>query len=161
MQGAYPGDPSRNPMLEALANAEAAKAQGDPSQQFAPNMGAPGVPGQANMGAYLNAQKPPTNAPRQSDSYDQNGKPPMSTEQELDLARRGMGADKVDPQDPVKDGNFPSQEEIDLILRQPTDANLEAFDAKYGDGAAGEILGGDEEAKPKRTNSDDGDHEYR
>lgn len=96
-------------------------------------------PGQAIMGGYLNAKKP------------------MTTEEELADVSKRMGSG-----DPSADGNFPSQMEIDKIMKEPTDMNLMMFDKKYGKGAAAEIL---DDGKGGPTSDfpgdDEGDHEYR
>lgn len=104
---------------------------------------------------------------------------PKTTEQELADVSANMG----EP-DPVKDGNFPSQQEINALKAAPTDGNIANFERKWGRGSAVEIMDGDGTGpdyvygddedtdndpttrkipalKNKRKNDDDGDHEYR
>lgn len=97
----------------------------------------------------------------QADQYDEpaNSKK-MSTEQELDMVNKNMGG-------PVEDGNFPSQKEIDALMNGRIDEK--AFDAKWGKGAAAEMLDNSDPDKDKDPTTrkipaledDDSDHEYR
>lgn len=91
-------------------------------------------PGQKNMGGYINANKP------------------LSTEQELKDVSDRMGMN-----DPSGDGNFPTRADIKAL--NSGGITPKEFDAKWGKGAAKEMMdNADEENGPA---PDDGDHEYR
>lgn len=116
----------------------------DDPDLYRPNIGAPGAPGQAIMGAYMNRNK---------------GAP--STEDELSMVQKNMGSG-----DPVDDGNFPSQKDIDMLNSGKIDPK--AFDAKWGKGAAKEMMEDPDTDNdpttrkiPGESDDDDGDHEYR
>jgi len=94
--------------------------QSDPT--YRPNIGAPGAPGQANMGAYLNANRP---APPHGGA--------MTTEEELEDVSNKMGSG-----DPSKDGNFPKKQELYDLMKG--NVAPEEFDAKWGKGAAKEMM---------------------
>jgi hypothetical protein len=79
-----------------------------------------------------------TGADPEDEPMDDPRQTPPSTEEELEMVRQMMGGG-----DPVADGNFPSQQEINALLSGKIDEK--AFDAKWGKGAAVEILKGDEE----------------
>lgn len=63
------------------------------------------------------------------------GSPPMDPEQ--------MATDQIDNAGATFDGvDAPTQNDIDRLMAEPTDAMVEAFDAQFGDGAAAQYLGG-------------------
>ena len=62
--------------------------------------------------------------------------PPMSPEE--------MAQSEIDNAGATFDGvDAPTQNDIDRLMAEPTDAMVEAFDAQFGDGAAAQYLGQD------------------
>ncbi len=90
--------------------------------------------------------------PDMSPGQDSTGpKGPMSTEDELAMAQKGMGA--KGPQD-----EMPTQQDINALIAGKIDPKQ--FDQMFGAGAAEEILQSAGDGNDKEPD-DDGDHEYR
>jgi hypothetical protein len=157
----------------------------------APNDPADGpMPGQKNMGAYLNANRVPgkdqsyagfnggddhqdewddssgssafvnqegkgDKAPSNQDTVrDQlNKQQGPSTEDELDMVHKNMGSG-----DPSADGNFPTRQELKDLNAGVI--SPKEFDAKWGKGAAAEMMDEADKNAPS-VEDDEGDHEYR
>lgn len=91
-------------------------------------------PGPAGMGPKQSPSPPDENAPPQDSAE------AMATSQ---IDNAGATFDGVDA---------PTQNDIDRLKEEPTDAMVEAFDAQFGDGAASKYLGGadpNEQSEPQ------------
>lgn len=82
---------------------------------------------------------------------------PMSTEEELAATQKAMGEGEDGPGD-WQGSRAPTQEDIDFLTKNANEEVVESFNAKFGEGAAEQYLGDDEEG-PSTNDADDYDDE--
>jgi len=170
----YAGADAVNPMARAIQNYTGPRQQMpggyaddalDVPEGTAPNDPASGrMPGQRNMGAYLNANKPMPGDEQDDEGGYSDRTPPSEgpgnpkydqTKSELDDISKRMGSG-----DPSEDGNFPTQAEIDAL--NAGKISPAEFDRKWGKGAAAEMQDVGKGNEENDGDEDDpGDHEYR